>query len=284
MNVRIIPRMDIKGPNLVKGINLEGLRVLGKPEYFATVYYEKGADELLYMDAVASLYGRNSLLHIVEKTAADIFIPLTVGGGLRTIDDIRAALRAGADKVAINTAAVHNPNLIREASLKFGSSTIVVSIDAVQRSADSYEVCTDYGRECTGLDAVEWACRACELGAGEILLTAVRREGTGTGYDLTLTRRIAEALPIPVIACGGAGRTEDVIRVIREGKADAVCAASIFHYHEASAVACGKADFSDEGNVTFLKTGKVPSGIKPVDLRDLKRTLEAGDIACRMCA
>ena len=179
--IRIIPRLDIKGPNLVKGIHLEGLRVLGKPERFARAYYEGGADELIYMDVVASRYGRNSLLPIIERTAREIFIPLTVGGGLRTMEDIRAALRSGADKVSLNTAAIRNPQLIREAARKFGSSTIVVSIEAIRRPDGSYEAHTDNGRESTGVDACEWAVRAAELGAGELMVTSIDREGTGEG-------------------------------------------------------------------------------------------------------
>ena len=230
MNIRIIPRLDIKGPNLVKGIHLEGLRVLGKPQDFADYYYMHGADELIYQDAVASLYGRNSLLDIIERTATRIFIPLTVGGGLRSVDDIRTVLRAGADKVSINTAAVERPELIRESVLAFGSSTIVVSIEAIKNPDGSYETYVDYGRESTGVDAIEWASRAVELGAGELLVTSIDRDGTGKGYDLELTRQIAEAVPVPVIALGGAGRLEHIYDVIHEGRADAVSLASMLHY------------------------------------------------------
>ena len=205
MNIRIIPRLDIKGPNLVKGIHLEGLRVLGKPECFARYYYENGADELFYMDAVASLYGRNSLLEIIKRTSQEVFIPLTVGGGLRSVDDIRTVLRAGADKVSINTRAIQRPELIREASKAFGSSTIVVSIEAIRKPDGTYEAYTDYGRQRTGVDVFEWVLRATELGAGELVVTSIDREGTGKGYDVELTRRIAQAVPIPVIAHGGAG-------------------------------------------------------------------------------
>lgn len=221
MNIRIIPRLDIKGPNLVKGIQFEGLRVLGKPEVFARYYYETGADELIYMDVVASLYGRNSLLGIVERTAREIFIPRTVGGGIRTVDDIRSVLRAGADKVSLNTAAVGRPELIREAARAFGSSTIVVSIEAIRKPDGTYEAYVDYGRQRTGVDAIQWAIRAAELGAGELLVTSITQEGTGKGFDLDLTRRIAEAVPIPVIAAGGAGSVHDVYRVFAEGRADA---------------------------------------------------------------
>ena len=228
---RVIPRLDVKGPNLVKGVHLEGLRVLGKPESFARVYYDDGADELLFMDIVASLYGRNSLLDIVRRTAGEIFIPLTVGGGLRSIDDMREALRAGADKVAINTAAVLDPELIRRAAHRFGSSTIVVSIEAIRGADGKWQAFTDNGRERTGLDAVEWAARAADLGAGELLVTSVDREGTGRGYDIELTRAITEAVDVPVIACGGAGGVSDVVGVLEEGGASAACVASILHYN-----------------------------------------------------
>ena len=185
--VRVIPRLDIKGPNLVKGIHLEGLRVLGRPEQFAQFYYEHGADELIYMDVVASLYGRSSLGAIIEATAKRVFVPLTVGGGIRTVDDIQAVLRLGADKVAINTAAVRNPDFVRDAARRFGSSTIVVSIEAMRRGPGVYEAYTDNGREKTGVDAIEWATRAVELGAGELLVTSMDRDGTRQGFDLELT-------------------------------------------------------------------------------------------------
>ncbi len=253
MHVRIIPRLDIKGPNLVKGIHLEGLRVLGKPEDFARYYYETGADELVYMDAVASLYGRNSLVEIIERTSRQIFIPLTVGGGLRSIDDIRTVLRAGADKVSINTAAIERPELVREASRAFGSSTIVVSIEAIKRSDGVYEAYTNYGRDKTGVNAFKWAVLAAELGAGELLVTSIDREGTGRGYDLELTRAIAEAVPIPVIASGGAGRVKHASDVILQGKADAVSMASILHYNFIKRELQESRDFSQEGNTEFLR-------------------------------
>lgn len=280
MTVRIIPRLDIKGPNLVKGIHLEGLRVLGKPERFARYYYEQGADELLYMDVVASLYQRNSLLEFVAKTAREIFIPMTVGGGLRTIDDIRQVLRAGADKVSLNTAAIQHPGLIQEASRRFGSSTIVVSIEAIKAPDGSYEAYTDNGRESTGIDALEWAVQAAELGAGEILVTSIDREGTGTGFDLDLTRKISESVPIPVIACGGAGQVGHVSDVVNDGAADAVCLASVLHYelvqHGDQVV-----EFADEGNTEFLKSGRAFSKIQPATVLQIKEHLLAHDILCR---
>lgn len=280
MNIRIIPRLDIKGPNLVKGIHLEGLRVLGKPERFARYYYEHGADELIYMDVVASLYGRNSLLSIVERTSKEIFIPLTVGGGLRTIDDIRAVLRAGADKVSLNTAAIARPELIHEAAKRFGSSTIVVSIEAKKRPDGSYENYTDNGRIRTGVNAFDWAIRAAEMGAGEILLTSIDHEGTGRGYDLELTRRIAEAVPIPVIACGGAGRVDHVYDVIRDGRADAVSFASIAHYRYITQFYTDD-DYSSEGNIEFLKSGQGFSRVEGATISEIKTNLSQCGVMCR---
>jgi cyclase len=282
LNIRIIPRLDIKGPNLVKGIHLEGLRVLGKPEQFARYYYENGADELIYMDAVASLYGRNSLLEIVERTAKDIFIPLTVGGGLRSVEDIRTVLRAGADKVSINTAAIQRPELISEGARSFGSSTIVVSIEAIKKADGSYEAYVDYGRQSTGVDAFEWAVRAAELGAGELAVTSINNEGTGKGFDLELTRKISEAVSIPVIASGGAGRVSHIHEVITEGKADAVSVASILHYNVVR-----HSEFSDnknnyaEGNTEFLRKGGMVSKVQDASLLEIKEYLIERGIECR---
>jgi len=271
--VRIIPRLDIKGPNVVKGVSLEGLRVVGRPELFARIYYEEGADELLYMDAVASLYGRNSLEAIVRRTAEALFIPLTVGGGIRTIDDIRVLLRAGADKVAINTAAIRGPNLINEAVRQFGSQCIVVSIEARSIGADRYECLTDYGRERSGLDAFQWAREAVNRGAGEILLTSVDRDGGGTGFDLELIRPVADAVDVPVIASGGAGRVEHVRAAIETGKADAVCIGSMLHYHLLESMA--KAEYPEEGNVDFLKAREHRrSGLQSMSLAALKQELQ----------
>jgi cyclase len=280
LNIRIIPRLDIKGPNLVKGINFEGLRVLGKPEQFAHYYYEKGADELVYMDVVASLYGRNSLLDIIERTSNEIFIPLTVGGGLRSIEDIRIVLRAGADKVSLNTAAIKRPELIKEASRRFGSSTILISIEAIKKPDGSYEAYTDNGRDRTGIDAVEWAIKATELGAGEIMITSIDQEGTGKGYDLELTRRIAESVNIPVIACGGAGDVRHIKEAISSGKADAVSIASILHYNYIYQ-SQGDQDFSGEGNTEYLRSRRSFSNIKSATIHQIKEYLENQGIQCR---
>jgi cyclase len=281
VNVRIIPRLDIKGPNLVKGIHLEGLRVLGKPEYFARFYYENGADELIYMDAVASLYGRNSLLEIVERTASQTFIPLCVGGGLRSVDDIRVVLRAGADKVSINTAAIRRPELIREASRAFGSSTIVIGIEVFHHPDGRCEPYVNYGRDRTGLDALEWAVRAVEMGAGEILLTSINREGTGKGFDIELIRRIAEAVPVPVIAHGGAGKPSDIYDAIVDGRADAVSIASILHYQCLEQLKSDEKEFVAEGNIDFLRRGGTFNKLQPTSLPAIKEYITSQGVACR---
>jgi cyclase len=226
---RLIARLDVKAPNLVKGIHLEGLRVLGDPEEHAVRYYEQGADEIVYMDIVASLYGRNNLADLVERTASRVFVPLTVGGGVRTLDDVSRLLRAGADKVAINTAAVARPALLTEAARAFGAQCIVLSIEAKRRSAGGgWEAYTDNGREKTGLDVAEWARRGVELGAGEVLLTSVDQEGTRKGFDLDLLRAVAD-VPVPLIACGGAGEPAHLGQAFHAG-ADAVAIANLLHY------------------------------------------------------
>jgi cyclase len=229
-NVRLIARLDIKGPNLIKGIHLEGLRVIGDPQVYAQRYYEAGADELIYMDIVASLYGRNNLTQIVRHAASNVFIPMTVGGGIRSVEDVTEILRAGADKVAINTAAVKRPQLITEVSRRFGSQCMVLSIEAKKVADGRWEAYTDNGRERTGIDVVEWAQRGVDLGAGEVLLTSVDQEGTRKGFDVALTRAICGVVPVPVIASGGMGNPAHLIEVIKEGGADAVAMADILHY------------------------------------------------------
>ena len=230
-SIRLIARLDVKGENLIKGVHLEGLRVIGAPQEYARKYYEQGADELIYMDIVASLYGRSNLVEIVRRTAHDVFVPLTVGGGIRSIDDVTELLRAGADKVAINTAAVHRPELISEVAKRFGSQCMVLSIEAKQRAAGHWEVYTDCGREHTGLDAVAWARRAAALGAGEVLVTSIDREGTRKGFDVNLTRAIADAVDVPVIASGGYGSDKHLQAVVEQGGADAVAIADALHYN-----------------------------------------------------
>jgi imidazole glycerol-phosphate synthase subunit HisF len=249
---RVIPKLDIKGPNLVKGVHLEGLRVLGKPEVFANKYFANGADELIFQDTVASLYQRSQLLEIVSRTAEAIFIPLTVGGGVRSLQDIEDVLRAGADKVAINTAAVRSPEFIDSAVRVFGSSTIIVSIDVISHSSRGYIVYTENGREDAKICALDWAREVEERGAGEILLTSIDREGTGEGYDLELIKQISKNTSIPVIGHGGAGSANDMVKALTESKAHAVSASSIFHYHLLKGLK-NNAGYEEEGNCDFLK-------------------------------
>jgi cyclase len=233
-NTRLIARLDIKGPNLIKGIHLEGLRVIGSPNEYARLYYQQGADELIYMDCVASLYGRNSLREIVESAAQDVFVPMTVGGGIRSVDDATDLLRSGADKVAVNTAAVADPELISNIARRFGSQCMVLSIEAKQIGAAHWEVYTDNGRERTGLDVIEWVRRGVALGAGEILLTSVDREGTRRGFDVALVRAVTAEVSVPVIASGGMGTPQHLVEVVLQGEADAVAMADILHYRRAT--------------------------------------------------
>jgi cyclase len=230
---RIIPCLDVTGGRVVKGINFVQLRDAGDPVECARAYDEQGADELVFLDITASSDERAIMLDVVSRTADEVFIPLTVGGGTRTVEDIRALLNAGADKVSINTAAVADPALIERASARVGAQCIVVAIDAKRRDG-SWEVYTHGGRRPTGMDALEWAVRVEQLGAGEILLTSMDCDGTKDGYDVELTRTVSEAVGIPVIASGGAGTLEHLREALVEGKADAVLAASIFHYGEYS--------------------------------------------------
>jgi cyclase len=232
---RIIPCLDVKSGRVVKGINFVGLRDAGDPVEVARRYDEQGADELTFLDITASSDERDIILHVVEAVADQVFIPLTVGGGIRTVDDVRRLLNAGADKVSINTAAVQNPQLVADASGKVGAQCIVVAIDAKQVSDDAgsrWEVFTHGGRNPTGIDAVQWARHMQQLGAGEILLTSMDRDGTRNGFNLPLTRAICDAVDIPVIASGGVGNLEHLAEGVLQGHADAVLAASIFHYGE----------------------------------------------------
>lgn len=228
---RVIPCLDVTAGRVVKGVNFVSLRDAGDPVEIARRYDEQGADELTFLDITASSDGRDIILHVIEAVAARVFIPLTVGGGVRKIEDVRRLLNAGADKVSINTAAVQNPDLVSEASGKVGNQCIVVAIDA-KRRGDHWEVFTHGGRNPTGMDSVEWAKRMESAGAGEILLTSMDRDGTRSGFDLGLTRAISDAISIPVIASGGVGSLEHLAEGVLEGHADAVLAASIFHFGE----------------------------------------------------
>jgi cyclase len=229
---RIIPCLDVFEGRVVKGINFINLRDTGDPVALASYYDKEGADELVFLDISASHEGRKTMIEVVRETARQVFIPFAVGGGISNIDDIRSILSAGADKVSVNSAAVKNPDLIREGAMKFGSQCMVVAIDARQKDSESWEVFINGGRIGTGLDAVEWAKKAEKLGAGEILLTSMDKDGTKDGYDNKLTAAVSESVNIPVIASGGAGNLDHLYEGIVYGKADAVLCASIFHYRE----------------------------------------------------
>lgn len=236
---RIIPCLDVTGGRVVKGVNFVELRDAGDPVEIAARYNEQGADELTFLDITATSDGRDLILHIIEAVASKVFIPLTVGGGVRTVDDVRRLLNAGADKTSFNSAALANPQVIEDASAKYGAQCIVVAIDAKRRSAEDahtrgegWDVYSHGGRKNTGLDAVAWATEMARRGAGEILLTSMDRDGTKSGFDLALTRAVSDAVSVPVIASGGVGRLEDLADGVQLGGADAVLAASIFHYGE----------------------------------------------------
>lgn len=231
--MRVIAKLDIKNEYVIKGIHLEGLRKVGDPHELALRYYEQGIDEILFMDAVASLYDRNNLFHIVDAACREVFIPITIGGGIRTLADIEQALQSGADKVALNTGAVRNPELIREAALRFGSQAIVASIEAKRRD-DQWEAYIDTGRNAAGKNAIEWAQELEHLGAGELLITSIDQEGTKKGFAVNLIKQINHALTIPVIACGGLGTTEHVKQLLAQVKPSALACASVLHYNSLS--------------------------------------------------
>ena len=232
--LRLIARLDIKGANLIKGIHLEGLRVVGDPQIHAAKYYQDGADEIVYMDTVASLYGRNNLIDVVSRATEHVFVPITVGGGIRSVEDARTLLRAGADKIAINTAAIKDPKLIRQLSDVWGSSTIVLSIEAKKTGDNKWEAYTDNGRERTGLDVAQWAETGAKLGAGEIFVTSVDQEGTRKGFDCELVAEITKRIEIPVIASGGFGSLDHLSQLVKTAKPTGVAIADSLHYNRYS--------------------------------------------------
>lgn len=240
-NIRIIARLDIKTEHLVKGVHLDGVKKLGRPNEFARKYYNEGIDEIIYMDIVASLYNRNSLLPIIEQASADIFIPMTVGGGIRSVENARAALHSGADKVAVNTAAIKNPGLISSIADEFGSQCMVASIEAKQTGPGSWEAYYDNGREKTGIGVLEWAKECERRGAGEILLTSVDREGAGKGMDVELIAHVCDAVRVPVIASGGVGAIDHMKEVIVRTQVSGVAVAKILHYGETTVAAVKEA-------------------------------------------
>ena len=232
--LRLIARLDIKGANLIKGIHLEGLRVVGDPQIHAAKYYQDGADEIIYMDTGASLYGRNNLVDVVSRATEHVFVPITVGGGIRSVEDARTLLRAGADKVAINTAAIKEPKLISQLSDVWGSSTIVLSIEAKKNGDNKWEAYTDNGRERTGLDVAQWAETGAKLGAGEIFVTSVDQEGTRKGFDCELVAEITKRVEIPVIASGGFGSLDHLSQLVKTAKPTGVAIADSLHYNRYS--------------------------------------------------
>ena len=229
--MRIIARLDIKNNNLIKGINFEGLKIVGDPNKFAVNYYKNGVDEILFMDVVASLYGRNQLTEIINSATKDIFIPITVGGGIRSIEDAENIFLSGADKIAINTAAVKNPDLIENLSRKFGSQSIVISIEAKKKADGKWEVFTENGRQETGLDVIKWSKIATDKGAGEILLTSVDMEGTKKGFDFDLIKEVSNKVNVPIIVSGGFGKPEDMLRAKLDCSVDAIAIADAFHFN-----------------------------------------------------
>jgi len=228
--VRLIARIDIKNESVIKGIHLEGLRKIGDPNLIASKYYQNGIDEILFMDAVAAYYDRNNLGEIIKRACEDIFVPITVGGGIRTLDDISMALQNGADKVSINTQAVRTPNFIKDASEKFGSQSIVSSIDAKKVGSSDWEVYIDNGREPTGIDVIEWSQELESLGAGELLITSIDQEGTKKGFDIALNDSVSRSVSIPIISSGGMGSTNHALSLLKGSNVDALAVASIIHY------------------------------------------------------
>jgi cyclase len=263
--LRVIAKLDVKGPNLIKSMQFDGHRVLGTAEQFAATYYSEGIDEIIYNDTVASLYQRKALIEVIKKTAQKSFVPLTVAGGIRSVDDVREVLRSGADKVAINTAAVLNPQLLKDCVKAFGSQCIVSSIEVFRQDDGRYEVWVDNGRQPTTKNFFDWVKEVQDLGVGEILLHAIRRDGMGKGYDLEMSKAVSEMVSVPVILSCGAGKKEHLALAIKEGCADAVCASSLFHYnylkpaprqtmsYDSTKLRMGQQ--IDSGNIDFLNGG-----------------------------
>lgn len=283
MNHRIIARLDIKGPNLVKGIQLEGLRVLGNPASFAKHYYKYGIDELIYIDTVASLYERNSLSNLVSQTAKSIFIPLTVGGGIRSIADINNLLRAGADRVAINTAAIKNPDFINEASNIFGASTITVNIEAIKSDNGDYYAFIDNGRQYTGVEVIKWAREVESRGAGEIIITNVENEGTGKGLNVDLIREISNIVNIPVVAHGGIGKKKHILEGISNGRADAIAISSLLHYNTIDLINYSNTKIK-EGNLSYLENKNSYLDFEKLTIPEIKYFLFKEGISIRTYA
>ena len=267
---RIIAKLEIKGPNLVKGINLEGLRVLGKPEYFAQNYYQNGIDELFYQDVVASLYGKNALYETISKTAKEIFIPLTVGGGIRNIKDIYKILKAGADKVSINSKIFTSPNIINDAVKIFGRSTIVGNVEILKKN-EKYYCYYNNGRTPTNYLAYDWILKLQKLGVGEIILTFIDFDGTGKGFDIDFIKNIKNKLSIPLVINGGAGSTKQVTKLFKKTKVSGIALASLLHYNLVEGKKIAKSDYADEGNIEFMTTQDF--NFKKFEVKSIKNIL-----------
>lgn len=291
---RIIPRLDIKGPNLVKGICFEGNRVLGTANYFSHLYSEEGADEIFFQDTVASLYQRNNLLDILKYSAAKVKIPITVAGGIRTLDDIKDVLRAGADKVAINTAAIKDLNFIKNASKKFGSQCIVASLE-IKKINDHFEAWYDYGRENSGKELIEWCNKLLDSGIGEIFLSSVDKDGTGEDFDYSLVDIVTKISNVPVIVCSGSGKKEHVLNLLKNYNCDGVGIGSLFHYNYIKKVETKFMSYDsnnlrmgkqiDSGNIDFIKNGY--GGLKeiqviPCSIKELKNYLQKNKVQIRL--
>jgi len=247
--LRLVARLDIKGSNLIKGVNLEGLKIIGEPNKYALKYYENGIDELIFMDVVASLYGRNQLSEIIKKATKNIFVPITVGGGIRSVNDANDVLRFGADKIAINSAAIKNPNLIRNLANKFGSQSVVLSVEAKKIKTDFWEAYSNNGRERSGLNVIEWIKKGVANGAGEILLTSIDQEGTGKGFDINLVNAVMKVTKIPIILSGGMGKVEHMIDAVKKAGIEALAIADVFHTNKISVEEVRKAAISYDLNV-----------------------------------
>jgi imidazole glycerol-phosphate synthase subunit HisF len=278
---RLIARLDIKGPNLVKGIGFEGLRVLGKPSAFAKRYYADGIDELSYQDVKASLHQQRFLKDIIKETASGIFIPLTVGGGLKNLQDIEAVFNFGADRVAINTAAIYRPELIREASRNFGSSNLVINVEAVKESDGSYGAFCNNARDETGWDVVDWCRKIEDLGASEIVLSAVGRDGTGEGFDLDLVGSVCERIDLPVIAHGGALNVDHIVELFTQTSAAGAMLASSLHYGCLDHVGNTESRFERGGNVKFLRDKRSFSNFQEISVGEIKNALRESGVHCR---
>ena len=278
--MRIISRLDIKGPNLVKGVHLEGLRALGDPTEFAKSYFSQGADELLYVDSVASLYGRNLAKDLVKDLSSEIFIPMSVGGGLRNLNDLQAVLAMGADKVVVNTAAIERPKFISEIVDEFGASTLIVAVNGISGRGSKYEVMVEGGRQPTGIDVREWTKIIQDLGAGEIAVTSIDREGTGKGFDRELIEAVLENAEVPILVGGGCGSPQDVLEAAHLG-VDGVVIASLLHYSKLEKEKGNVIRDEGEGNFEFLRSGRETTKFQISSINEIKDHLEQNGISCR---